>query len=120
MAPQLDKTLLITILTGSRGGSWCQCKWVAYRVAADGNTRAIGISFGGADLAHNLGVRDFFAAFWRNIFVVNYKEGVSAFDTLVSTVRVGADALVEEIEFIGVQRAPDLLILGVLEELPVS
>ena len=73
--------------------------WVADGVAAKGDTIAIGIRFLGADLGHDLGVRDLFAAFWMDIVVVDYKECVSAFDALVGAVRVGADALVEAVEF---------------------
>ena len=79
----------------------------------------VGIRIFGADLEHNLGVHDFFAALWRDVVVVNVKEGVSAFDAHVGAVVVGDDALIEAVKFVGVLPATDLLILGVLEELPV-
>ena len=71
------------------------------------------------DLAHNLGVCDFFAALFRYVVEVYDKESVIAFDVLVGALRVGSDALIEAAEFVGVQLAPDILILGVLEEMAI-
>ena len=80
---------------------------------------AVVTGFLGANLAHNLGVRDLTVEFWRDIVVLDEKESVSAFDTLVGVVRVVSNVLEEAADFVGVRRAPDLLILGVLEEMKV-
>ena len=101
------------------GGFGADVAGVADTVAADGDASAVGIGFFGTDFANDLGVSDFFAAVGRDVVVVNYKEGDGAVDVLVGAFWVGAYALAEASEFVGVGFIPNLVELGVFAELTV-
>ena len=53
-----------------------------------------------ADLANHFGVSDFFSAVGGDIFEANKEEVFGSFDTFVSVVERGDDALVEPAEFV--------------------
>ena len=101
-----------------RGCFGANVSCVADAVASDGDLCAIGVSFFWADFADDLGVGDFFASFVGNVVVVNDVEGFGALNAF-GAIWIGADALTEAAEFIGVGFAPDLFVFGVLEELAV-
>ena len=86
-----------------KGSSWgSDISGKANAVAADGDARAVGILFFGADFANHFGVSDFFAAAGGDIFEADEEEGVGAFDTFARAVGRGNDALAEPAESVGV------------------
>ena len=71
------------------------------------------------DETDHFGLGDLFATLLWIFFISDDLEGISAFDTLAVLGGVGSDTLEEAAEFIVVRLDPDLLILGVLEELSI-
>ena len=86
-----------------KGSSWdADVSGKANVVATDGDARAVGIGFFGADFSNHFGVSDFFAAVCGDIFEADEEEGVGAFDAFARAVGRGANALAEPAEFVGV------------------
>ena len=101
-----------------RGGFGAYVAWVADAVARYCDSGAVGIVLFGPDLANYIAVADFFEPVGWYVGEVDDVEGIGAGDGFVGW--SGAwEALTKAPEFFGVGGAPDVFVLGVLDELPV-
>ena len=66
----------------------------------------IGILLFGTELAHDLGVCDFFPEIHGGIVVVDDVEGVSDFDALGGFIRAGPNTLAETSSFVCIRCVP--------------
>ena len=103
MAPGRKRKLLKTSLGSSREAVWVPTSpGKSNAVATNGDTRAVGVDFFGADFVDHFGVSDFFAVVCGDIFEADDEEGVGAFDAFARAVGRGPNALAEPAEFVGV------------------
>ena len=100
------------------GGFGSDVTWVADAVARYGDSCAIRVVLLGLDLAYYIAVADFFETIRWYVDKVNDMEGISAVDWLFGGI-CASEALAETAKFFGVGGAPDVFVLGVLDELPV-
>ena len=90
-----------------KGSSWgAEISGKANAVAVNGDARAVGIVFFGADFANHFGVNDFFAAVGGDILEADEEEGVGAFGAFAPAVGRGADALEDPDKLVGVLLVP--------------
>ena len=80
---------------------------------------SVGVSFLWEDNTYDLGVGDFLSTIHGDVFVLNNVEGVSAFDTLISTIGARANALTETTHFIGVGFITNLGEFGMILQLVI-
>ena len=92
---------------------------IANVIAADSDTIAFGVFFWGEYLAKNFGVGYVLTYIQWGAIVVDNKEGVGAQDAFSRSRGIGANALEEATEFIGIVFVPKILILCKFVELPV-
>ena len=82
-APCHDRTLLIISLKSSSGSCGCShITWVAYEITTYSDADAVKIFFLGLNYADHGGVGDLFASITGDVFVINDKEGIRAFNAL--------------------------------------
>ena len=92
--------------------------WVADSVASYRDSGAVRISFLWAHFADDIAVANFFETFGRNVGKINDMEGIGAVHRWLGGVRT-FESLAETAEFFSIGRAPDVFVLGMLDELTV-
>ena len=88
-------------------------------VAADGDSRAVGVLLLWDNLADNQGVGDIFTSIGRDVIVVDNEEGIHPLDALSCALCVTSYPLEEACHLIGVRRGPGGGVIGVLMELVI-
>ena len=79
----------------------------------------VGVLFLGADLANDFCVGNFLAYVRWDVVIVGNKESVGAQNSFFRAGGIGAYALAEESNFVGVGLVPDILVLWMFAELSV-
>ena len=92
--------------------------WVADSVAGYRDSGAVRISFLWANFADNIAVANFFETFGRNVGKVDDMEGIGAVHRWLGGIRTVV-SLAETAEFFSIGGAPDVFVLGMLDELTV-
>ena len=83
-------------------------------VAADGDSRAVGVLLLWADLSYNRGVGDIFTSVNRDFIVVDNGEGICPLNALSCSLCVPSHPLAEAAHLIGLGRGPGGWVIGVL------
>jgi hypothetical protein len=101
---------------------WCSFRaniaWIADSVAGYRDSGAVRISFFWANFADNIAVANFFEMVGRNVGEVDDMEGVGAVHRWLGGVRT-SESLAETAEFFSLGGAPDVFVLGMLDELTI-
>ena len=88
-------------------------------VAADGDSRAVGVFLLWADLADDQGAGDLLMSVDRDVRVVENEEGICPLDTFYCALCVLSYSLEKAAHIIGVGRGPGGGVLGVFTELSI-
>ena len=88
-------------------------------VAADGDSRAVGVFILWADLADDRGVGDFLTSIDRDVVVVDSEEGIRPLNTFSCALCDISYSLSEAAHIVGVGRGPGGGVLGVFTELSI-
>ena len=101
---------------------WCSFRaniaWVADSIAGYRDSGAVRISLLWANFADNIAVANFFETVGRNVGEVNDMEGIGAVHRWFGGVRT-SESLAETAEFFSIGGAPDVFVLGMLDELSI-
>ena len=101
---------------------WCSFRaniaWVADSIAGYRDSGAVRISFLWAHFADDIAVANFFETFGRNVGKINDMEGIGAVHRWLGGIRTVV-SLAETAEFFGIGGAPDVFVLGMLDELSI-